>query len=1444
MSWLSRSLRRSLLCLLWMLSPACVAPACDAQGKPQFTQPGVQPTGGSVASFLTGSFQQQSGLPDILYINARSLTGTSFQVTAGELLNQQGFTNLNENQIVFSNVVNVTAAVYDFDGDGITDYAFALSPTTTTGSDLCVYYGTGVAIGAGSSYSPLTAKSGCTSFPIQGGSVSLPNFAYIAALPFRTGTLAQLIVEDSANGYLYVIANSGEVGMNGALPGFTVKAKYALPPADGAGPIYVGDFNNDGNTDFIVNGQNGLSASVYFGNGDGTFKAPVRYTFDHNVHSMLMHDMDGDGVQDMVVEGDAGVIEIFKGKSDGSFAATSEGGTTPGLDGFSGNGGQLAAVGKLGADTNLDILTTTPIGLSVLEGQGNLTYKLKGIYNVGPGRSSYALADFNGDGNLDLAVNSPEGLAIVLGRSDASFATSSAYSAGQPALGATLSGFRNFKNNPNGNTDVAVATGATQAQLLTGNGDGTFNTFPTPANTLTTPIPTPANLWSAVLSGDFDGDGNQDLLYSLTGLPLPTPGASAGSGLYLQYGNGDGTFQPPVALSNQLLGAPPDNNFYGESAVADLNGDGISDIVNLDQLYYDTLLSQKSAGAFTLGLNLAEDASTNDTSDLDSFSQVAVGYFANGTGLGLVFQDDANITPYVNNNGVFTPKAPLSNTPSASQLYGGTILVADIDNDGNGDIIVPYHNLGSNPASPSPASPNQLYIWYGYGDGTFEAPVITTLSRNYYLAAVVDMNGDGLPDIVLSDGYLVAILYNQGNHTFGGEQHFLAGQGINSLSIADVNGDGALDLIVTNGGATISDAVVIGGLVPLSPGISLTPNPDVNTGGITVLLNNIKTKPVTGSLSSSPDPSEYRATFTMTASLTPTAGVAPPTGTVQFTIDGNPAGPAVPVMAGATSSSAAYTVPAGNTYATGVEHAITAAYSGDTLNSPVTIYGNQLIQGIPTTTTLDLCVGGTPGCPVNGVPTGLSYVPALTMYYGQVYNGVAGASANDGSTLDPTSSIALNDLYGGVTTLLCTLSIVPGSMCPANVGSGTQSGVNVFTAVYSGDATHQMSTSPPVTLTVLPDITSATLASSASPSPFGQPVTFTATLTGNYAPPTGPVLFSELVPLTGLSAPLGTGTLVPGTGLSSTATFITSTLAVGTDSITASYAATLNFLASSSAIFPQVITPLFATATTLTSSQNPSGAGQSVTFTATIAATGTSAPVPTGTVSFLDGGTPIGTGTLNAGVATFATSSLAVGSHNITASYPGATTTQPSVSQALVQVVVNTSFTITVTPTPVTVGVGRAATLTVTVTTANGFGQPVNLSCSNLPPEAACNFVNAVIAPAGGSTTLLVTTTAPHSCGSTQPYFLGGNGPGLLPGLLPLGAPLLAGLAMVFVPGRRRWLRALIAMVAVAGAFQLAGCGNCTDLGTRPNTYTIQVSASSTGTTEVESQSVTLNVTI
>jgi subtilase family protein/Big-like domain-containing protein/autotransporter-like protein/IPT/TIG domain-containing protein len=88
------------------------------------------------------------------------------------------------------------------------------------------------------------------------------------------------------------------------------------------------------------------------------------------------------------------------------------------------------------------------------------------------------------------------------------------------------------------------------------------------------------------------------------------------------------------------------------------------------------------------------------------------------------------------------------------------------------------------------------------------------------------------------------------------------------------------------------------------------------------------------------------------------------------------------------------------------------------------------------------------------------------------------------------------------------------------------------------------------------------------------------------------------------------------------------------------------------------------TTTTISSSQNPSSFGQPVQFAVKV--TGLS---PTGSVSLFDGGTQIGTGTLAAGTASFTISSLAVGSHSLTAQYSGDPNNAASTSAALIQTV-------------------------------------------------------------------------------------------------------------------------------------------------------------------------------
>jgi hypothetical protein len=1453
----SRKLCRSVFSLLCMLSGVCAA-----QQNNQFLNvPQVEGTGGQVASFLTGTFQQPPNLTDILYINAPVVSGTTSSITVGELLNGQGFTNLGENQIAFTNVSSVVAAVADFDGDGNTDYAFALTPTVPGGTNLCVYYGTGATVKSGGSsynggntpnaYPPTGGKSGCLTFPSPGAVVP-PKYTFISAPSLKTINGPQLIIEDSANNIVTILANGGTLGNNGALTSFSSWIYINLSAADGAGPIYAADLNGDGNTDLIINCQTSQSALVYFGDGSNNFsKNPVRYTFGGHIHSMLLQDMDGDGHPDMVVEADNGVIEIFHGNPDGTFASTSEGGTVAsvGQEGYIGDGGHLAAINPF----TRDILVTTPIGLSVLQGSGSLSYSLKNIYNIGPGRTSFAMADFFGTNRLDFAVDSPEGVAIVRAdtNGDGGFQTSNAYPALQPALGTTVGKFRNSANNPKGNLDVVAATGAIQAQLLTGNGDGTFNTLPSVVDSSpnTQPFnPPPPGVWSNVLSGDFDGDGNLDVLYSLTGLPQPPP--SNALALYIQYGIGDGTFDQSGNSFGVGGFSISSDGVYLESAVGDVNGDGVSDEAISDAIFDEVALGIKGIRTgFTGTFTQADSSNTN-------FSQVAAGFFKTGrtNQQDVVFQQGSSFIPYVNKQdgtGIHFTAMPAL-TGATAPLYASTALLTDVDGDGNGDLVVAYYNTAPNAVGAGPVSPNQLYIWWGNGDGTFASPpLVLKLSRNYYLGAVADMNGDGRPDIVLSDGSLVSILYNQGSRSFGsvlangelsGEAHFLAGQGINSLSIADVNGDGAPDLIVANGGATISNAIAIGGKTASS--ISLTPNPDVNTGGITVLLNSVNTKPLTGSLIATPEPSNYGATFTLTATLTPTPGVAVPTGTVQFFIDGVPVGAAVAVVPGPTNSTATYVVPAGNTYAGGT-HTLSAAYSGDTVNSPLVLLGTHFITAATTSPLMAVGLAATPEPSVFGagfiLTATLTSSPGVALPTGVVTFFIDGVQVGTGNAAP---------VPGSTTTSSANF--------PIPVGNVYAGGSHALSATYSGDAANSPTTIlgthfiTATTTTALNLCVGPTLAcpSNGFVSPpflptltmiYGQTYNGTATVTASDGGPlpgntliydayngAAPLLLCTLATQLGGSCP-------PSVGIGAQ---------VGTHIFTAVYAPGPGdtHTGSTSPTVTIVVTQDTTTAT-LVGVSNPSPAAQPVIFTATL--TGNDA-TPTGTVVFTYGATVLGQANLIpsangfTSAATLTTSALPVGTDVITATY-AATLNFAAASASFTETItpsISGTFTLTVTPTPVSVGVGYATLLTVAVTGQNGFAQALNLTCSGLPTETTCFFDTPQIAAGGGTTELLVQTTAPHSCGTTQPYFLGSSGG---PGLAPFA---LAGLLTLFLPGRRRWLRALVALLVVTGATQITGCGNCTDLGTRPNTYTFTVTASSAGTSEVQSQLVTITVTI
>ena len=240
--------------------------------------------------------------------------------------------------------------------------------------------------------------------------------------------------------------------------------------------------------------------------------------------------------------------------------------------------------------------------------------------------------------------------------------------------------------------------------------------------------------------------------------------------------------------------------------------------------------------------------------------------------------------------------------------------------------------------------------------------------------------------------------------------------------------------------------------------------------------------------------------------------------------------------------------------------------------------------------------------------------------------------------------------YNGATAIGSgTLSAGKASFATTTLAGGTHS----ITAGYLGYPPYAPSTSAILSQVVKQAVTSTSLTSSLNPAPFMKSVTFTATVTSPGLTPVGYVKF------------MNGATLIGEIALSSGKAVLTkSNLAVGLQSITAVYLGTDNFKTSTSTVLDQTINKA-GTTTSLTSSLNPSTLGSSVTFTAVVKAN--TAGTPGGSVTFKDGTTVLAVRGLTSGEASFATTSLAVGSHSITAVYGAGTNYYGSTSPVLTQ---------------------------------------------------------------------------------------------------------------------------------------------------------------------------------
>jgi type II secretory pathway component GspD/PulD (secretin) len=275
-----------------------------------------------------------------------------------------------------------------------------------------------------------------------------------------------------------------------------------------------------------------------------------------------------------------------------------------------------------------------------------------------------------------------------------------------------------------------------------------------------------------VTSVDVNADNFQDLIVA----------NSTDNTLSILLGNGDGTFQNPLAPA-PATGAGPvsiatgtfdaKNNTNIDLAVANQLGNSL------------TILLGNGDGTFT-----AASGSPIKTGNRPTSVVPAILSTGGQTDLIVANQKDNTISVFIGNgDGTFLPAVnyPTGNAPTG-------LCVADFNNDGKLDLAVTNQN------------DNTVWIYLGNGDGTFGKPVSFAVGQAPVYVASADFNGDNILDLAVANngaatstnsGDSVSILLGNGDGTFSAATDFPAGNGPTSIAIADYNVDGFPDLAVT-----------------------------------------------------------------------------------------------------------------------------------------------------------------------------------------------------------------------------------------------------------------------------------------------------------------------------------------------------------------------------------------------------------------------------------------------------------------------------------------------------------------------------------------------------------------------------------------------------------------------------------------------------------------------
>jgi hypothetical protein len=281
-------------------------------------------------------------------------------------------------------------------------------------------------------------------------------------------------------------------------------------------------------------------------------------------------------------------------------------------------------------------------------------------------------------------------------------------------------------------------------------------------------------------------------------------------------------------------------------------------------------------------------------------------------------------------------------------------------------------------------------------------------------------------------------------------------------------------------------------------------------------------------------------------------------------------------------------------------------------------------------------------------------------------------------------------------------------------------------------------------------------------------------------------------------------------------------LSIGQHTLTATFSPTdtTDYTTSTATVTQTIIpaTPLVS----VTASANPIFTTNPLTYTATLTVPASAPSAPTGTVTFYDGTTLLGSGVVTASVATFATTASATAIHSITAVYSGDTNYTTATSPILSEIIQD--FTLALSSGAsgtVTAPLGGQAAYPLVITPLGGATLPsaVSMTLTGLPPGMTSAFSTDVVAAGSSTTNVILDVFLPGKSAMQQP-----SGP-----FRGRSLPVALGLILLPLAGRlrkaaHRYHR--VAVLALADAVLAVGLTGC-QITYTPQTFPLTITATS-----------------